>query len=47
MTLLTELEIDRACDEFLRSRGYGLPQPVVEILDAEPDKEFWPLAEAR
>lgn len=39
MTLLTELEIDRACDEYLRSRGCGLPQPVVGILDAEPDEE--------
>lgn len=33
--LLLDLEIDRACDEFLRARGYGLLQPIVEVLDSE------------
>lgn len=39
MNLMAELDIDRACDEFLRARGYGLPQPVVELLDAEADDD--------
>jgi hypothetical protein len=45
--LLLDLEIDRACDEFLRMRGQGLPQPVVEIMDGAPvedvfdDVDFW------
>lgn len=42
--LLTELEIDAACWEFLATRivqlgGARPPQPIVQILDAPPDPE--------
>jgi hypothetical protein len=42
--LLTELEIDAACWEFLATRivqlgGTRPPQPIVQILDAPPDPE--------
>lgn len=34
--LLAEFEIDAAIDEFLRARGAGGPQPIVQILDDMP-----------
>lgn len=42
--LLTELEIDDACLEFLARRivelgGTRPPQPIVEVLDAPPDPD--------
>ena len=42
--LLTELEIDAACWEFLAQRivqlgGTRPPQPIVQILDAPPDPD--------
>jgi hypothetical protein len=42
--LLTELEIDAACWEYLAARivqlgGTRPPQPIVQILDAPPDPE--------
>jgi hypothetical protein len=42
--LLTELEIDAACQEFLAQRivqlgGTRPPQPIVQILDAPPDPD--------
>jgi len=42
--LLTELEIDAACWEYLATRivqlgGTRPPQPIVQVLDAPPDPE--------
>jgi hypothetical protein len=42
--LLTELEIDAACQEYLAARivqlgGSRPPQPIVQILDAPPDPD--------
>ena len=57
MSLLTELEIDAACWEYLAARIVALggsrpPQPVVAILDApppedEPDDPDWDELTAR
>ena len=33
MRLLLDLEIDLACSEFLRARGYSVAQPVIVLLD--------------
>lgn len=33
MNLLLDLEIDLACAEFLRARGYSVAQPVIIMLD--------------
>lgn len=39
--LLLELEIDAACDEYLRARGVTAgPQPIVHVLDAESEDEI-------
>lgn len=46
--LLLDLEIDLACAEFLRARGYSVPQPVIVLLDQadETDEPWHPLARA-
>jgi hypothetical protein len=38
MGLLLELEIDAACAEYLRMRGYPVAQPVVLYMDAPPEE---------
>lgn len=45
MSLLTDLEIDAACWEFLARRivqlgGSRPPQPIVTLLDAPPDEDW-------
>lgn len=47
MTLVTELEIDAACWEYLASRivahgGSRPPQPIVTVLDAMPPEDEEP-----
>ena len=47
MRLLLDLEIELACAEFLRARGYSVAQPVIVLLDqAEELDEPWPVARA-
>ena len=35
--LLLDLEIDLACAEFLRARGYSVAQPVIVLLDQDEE----------
>ena len=37
MRLLLDLEIDLACSEFLRARGYSVAQPVIILLEQADD----------
>lgn len=43
MNLLLDLEIELACAEFLRARGYSVAQPVIIMLDQaeELDEPSW------
>ena len=42
MKVLLDLEIDLACAEFLRARGYPVAQPVIVMLDQADDlDEEW------
>ena len=38
--LLLDLEIDLACSEFLRLRGYSVAQPVIVMLDQADDLDI-------
>ena len=46
--LLLDLEIELACAEFLRARGYSVAQPIIIMLDHadELDEQPWPVARA-